>query len=304
MRVIYRGDLDGVVCAVILKEVGLCDDVKIAHPRDIQESKVDITSNDIICNLPYHKGCYMWFDHHSSEFDKPNFPSEFNGLVSEAPSAAGLVYKYFLSDFPELKKYEKLVYETDLIDSANLTLDQVKNPKGTFLLGFLLDSRTGLGYHKDFKISNFDWVNRVIDWLTKFSVQEVLNLPDSLERTVRYQEMQEEGERFYQKNSKLDGSVIVTDIRGKIIPPANRFLIYSLPELEKGNISVRLANGKEGEFNTISVAHSIFTKTSKVHAVKLCRLYSGGGHRGAGTCQPSIEDTDKNFKEIIDACKD
>ena len=304
MRVLYRGDLDGVVCAVILKEVGLCDDVKIAHPRDIQESRVDITSNDIICNLPYHKGCYMWFDHHSSEFNKSNFPSEFNGLVSEAPSAAGLVYKYFLSDFPELKKYEKLVYETDLIDSANLTLDQVKNPKGTFLLGFLLDSRTGLGYHKDFKISNFDWINRVIDWLTKFSVQEILDLPDSIERTVRYQEMYKEGERFYQKNSELDGNVIVTDIREKKNPPANRFLIYSLPELEKGNISVRLANGKEGEFNTISVAHSIFVKTSKVHSGKLCRQYGGGGHRGAGTCQPSIEDTDKNFKEIIDACKD
>ena len=304
MRVIYRGDLDGVVCAVILKEVGLCDDVKIAHPRDIQESKVDITSNDIICNLPYHKGCYMWFDHHSSEFDKPNFPSEFNGLVSEAPSAAGLVYKYFLSDFPELKKYEKLVYETDLIDSANLTLDQVKNPKGTFLLGFLLDSRTGLGYHKDFKISNFDWVNHVIDWLTKFSVQEVLNLPDSLERTVIYHKMQDSGENLYLKNSNLEGNVIVTDIREKKISPANRFLIYSLPELEKGNISVRLANGKEGEFNTISVAHSIFVKTSKVHSGKLCRQYGGGGHRGAGTCQPSIEDTDKIFKEIIDACKD
>ena len=89
MRVLYRGDLDGVVCAVILKEVGLCDDVKIAHPRDIQESRVDITSNDIICNLPYHKGCYMWFDHHSSEFDKSNFPIEFNGIVDVAPSAAG-----------------------------------------------------------------------------------------------------------------------------------------------------------------------------------------------------------------------
>jgi len=304
MRVLYRGDLDGVVCAVILKEVGLCDDVKIAHPRDIQESRVDITSNDIICNLPYHKGCYMWFDHHSSEFDKSNFPKEFIGIADVAPSAAGLVYKYFLSDFPELKKYERLVYETDLIDSANLTLDQVKNPEGTFLLGFLLDSRTGLGYHKDFKISNFDWINSVIDWLTKFSVQEILDLPDSIERTVRYQEMYKEGERFYQKNSELDGNVIVTDIRDKKNPLTNRFLIYSLPELEKGNISVRLANGKVGEFNTISVAHSIFVKTSKVHSGKLCRQYGGGGHSGAGTCQPSIEDTDKIFQEIIDACKD
>ena len=292
------------MCAVILKEVGLCDSVKIVHPKDIQEGIVNITGEDIICNLPYHPNCHMWFDHHSSEFDKSNFPKEFSGIVDVAPSAAGLVYKYFLPQFKELKKYEKLVNETDLIDSAQLTQEQVMNPEGTYLLGFLLDPRTGLGYYKDFKISNFDWFNRVIDWLTNFSVEDVLSMPDSLERIVRYQEMQDHGQRFYLKNSVLDRNVIITDIRGEKIPPANRFLIYLLPGLEKGNISVRLASGKGGEFNMISVAHSIFTKTSKVHAGKLCQKYGGGGHRGAGTCQSSIEDTDKIFKEIINACKD
>jgi len=304
MRVIYRGDLDGVVCAVILKEVGLCDSVKIVHPNDMQEGKVDITGEDIICNLPYHPNCHMWFDHHSSEFDKSNFPKEFNGIVDEAPSAAGLVFKYFLPDFGELKKYEELVYETDLIDSAQLTQEQVMNPEGTYLLGFLLDSRTGLGYHKDFRIKNFDWVNCVIDWLTQYSVPEVLDMPDSVERIAKYREMQDAGKRFYRNNSILDSNVIITDIRGKIIPPGNRFLIYSLSGLAKGNISVRLASGKKGEFNMISVAHSIFVKTSKVHVGKLCQQYGGGGHRRAGTCQPSIKDTERIFKEVIHACKD
>ena len=303
MRVIYRGDLDGVVCAVILKDVGLCDDVKIAHPKDMQEGKVDINSADIICNLPYHPKCHMWFDHHSSEFDKTNFPQKFTGIVEVAPSAAGLVYKYFLPDFPELIKYETLVHETDLIDSAQLTLDQIKNPQGTYLLGFLLDSRTGLGYHKDFRIGNFQWVNHVISWLTEKSVQEVLDIPDTKERIIKYHEMQETGEKFYLKNSNLTGDVIVTDIRGKQIPPANRFLIYTLPGLSKGNISVRLADGKKGKFNTISVAHSIFEKTSQVNVGKLCKKYGGGGHRRAGTCQPSLEDTDRIFQEIIDICK-
>ena len=31
----------------------------------------------------------MWFDHHSREFYKSNFPKEFNGIVDVAPSAAG-----------------------------------------------------------------------------------------------------------------------------------------------------------------------------------------------------------------------
>ena len=304
MRVIYRGDLDGVVCAVILKEVGLCDSAKIIHPKDIQDRKVEITGEDIICNLPYHPNCHMWFDHHSSEFDKPNFPKEFTGIAAVAPSAAGLVYKYFLPDFPELKKYEKLVYETDLIDSAQLTQEQVLNPEGTFLLGFLLDSRTGLGYYKDFRINNFNWVKRVIDWLTQYSVLEVLDMQDSVERIAKYREMQVKGEQFYLDNSILDRNVIITDVREKTIPPGNRFLIYSLPRLAKGNISVRITSGKKGEFNMISVGYSIFVKTSNIHVGKLCQKYGGGGHKRAGTCQPSIEDTERIFKEIIDACKD
>ncbi len=304
MRVIYRGNLDGVVCAVILKEVGLCDDVKIVHPTDLQEGRIDITGEDIICDLPYHPNCNMWFDHHSSELDKPNFPKEFTGVADVAPSAAGLVYKYFLPDFPELKKYEDLVYETDLIDSAQLTQEQVMNPEGTFLLGFLLDSRTGLGYYKDFRINNFIWVNRVIDWLTQHSVLDILDMEDSVERIAKYREMQIVAERFYLDNSILDRNVIITDIREKKIPPGNRFLIYSLAGLAKGNISVRLASGKNGEFNMISVGYSIFVKTSNVHVGKICQQYGGGGHKRAGTCQPSIEDTERIFKEIIHACKD
>jgi nanoRNase/pAp phosphatase (c-di-AMP/oligoRNAs hydrolase) len=54
----------------------------------------------------------------------------------------------------------------------------------------------------------------------------------------------------------------------------------------------------------ISVAYSIFVKTSNVHVGKLCQQYGGGGHKRAGTCQPSIDDTERIFKEIIHACKD
>ena len=180
MRVVYRGDLDGVICAVILKDIGLCDEVKIAHPKDMQTGKIQIKNDDIICNLPYHPNCNMWFDHHSSEFDRSNFPKKFKGIVDVAPSAAGLVYSYFLSEFPQLIKYESLVQETDLIDSAQLTLKQVMEPTGTYLLGFLLDSRTGLGYYKDFNLDNFDWIDHVITWLTQYSFDDVLNMADTL----------------------------------------------------------------------------------------------------------------------------
>ncbi|UCD36787.1 MAG: exopolyphosphatase [Fidelibacterota bacterium] len=304
MRAIYRGDLDGTVCTAILMDVGLVDEVIQAHPKDMQDKKVEVTDQDILCNLPYHPNCYMWFDHHSSEIDKADFPADFKGSVEVAPSAAGLVYKYFLPDHPELKRFERIVHETDLLDSANLTLEQVKNPQGTFLLGFLLDPRTGMGLSRDFRISNYQWGLQLPALITKHSIDEILAMPDTQERVQRYGEMQEAATEFYLAHSHLDGNVIVTDVRDLPIPPANRFLIYTLPGLETGNISVRIASGKKGEFNTISVAYSIFNRTSSVDCGELCKGYGGGGHASAATCQPSVDDSDRILKEIVEACKD
>ncbi|MFB0516946.1 MAG: exopolyphosphatase [Candidatus Neomarinimicrobiota bacterium] len=304
MRVVYRGDLDGTVCAAMLMYIGLCDDSLQAHPKNMQDRKVDVTDQDILCNLPYHPSCHMWFDHHSSELERKDFPADFKGAIEIAPSTAGLVYKYFLPEHPELKTFEQIVYETDRLDSADLTLEQVKNPTGAILLGFLLDPRTGLGLSRDFRISNFQWGSQLPELLTKHSIDEILALPDTRERTQRYNDMQTVAAEFYLANSRLDGNVIVTDVRGKSIPPANRFLIYTLPGLEKGNISVRIADGKKGEFNSIAVAHSIFNRTSTVDSGELCKKYGGGGHRGAATCQPSIEESDRILTEIIATCKE
>ena len=304
MRVIYRGDLDGSVCAAILMDVGLCDTLEQAHPKDMQEGKVDITSEDIICNLPYHPSCHMWFDHHSSEISRPDMPTDFTGLVDVAPSAANLVYKYFIEDYPELKKYEGLVHETDLVDSADLTLEQVANPQGTILLGLLLDPRTGLGLQRDMNISNFQWVSSVPELLTKHSVEEILAMQDTAERIARYNDMHNIASEFYSANSRMEENVIMTDVRGMDVPPANRFLIYTLPELSDGNISVRIADGKKGEFDTISVAHSIFNRTSNVDSGELCKSYGGGGHKGAATCQPNLEDSEGVLQGIIEACKE
>ena len=304
MKVIYRGDLDGTVCTALLLDAGLADESMQAHPQDMQDGKVDVTSSDILCNLPYHPDCHMWFDHHSSELAAENAPKEFKGVAAVAPSAAGLVYTYLLPDHPELKKYEKIVQDTDRLDSADLSISEVTDPQGTILLGYLLDPRTGLGHRHDFAISNFAWGSQMPRLLTRHSVDEILAMPDTSERIAEYNEMQQAAADFYTRHSRLDGNVIVTDVRGQQIPAANRFLIYTLPGLETGNISIRVADGKRGEFNTISVAHSIFVRTSQVDAGELCKQYGGGGHRGAANCQPSIADTKRVLAELIAACKE
>ena len=305
MRVIYRGDLDGTVCAAMLMEIGLVNEGMQAHPKDVQDGKVEVTNEDILCNLPFHENCYLWFDHHSSEMSRDEFDEQqYEGTVAIAPSTAGLVYKYYLADHPELSKFEQIVKDTDQVDSADLSMSQVMDPNGTILLGFLLDPRTGLGHSKKFSISNFQWGSQMPKLLTQHTVDEILAMPDTQERIDEYKDLQADAAKFYLAHSHLDGNVIVTDVRGKDILPANRFLIYTLDGLTEGNTSVRIADGKKGEFSTISVAHSIFNRTSKVDCGELCKQYGGGGHRGAANCQPSIADSDRVLAEIIAACKE
>ena len=155
MRVVYRGDFDGTVCAAMLLELGKCDELVQYHPQDVQNKKVEITDQDIICNLPYHPNCNMWFDHHSSEIGKIDFAAIFAGTARIAPSAARLVYEYYEQELAEMSKYVQLVAEADLVDGGYITVHQLTNPKGSTLLALLLDPRTGLGLIHDFAISNF-----------------------------------------------------------------------------------------------------------------------------------------------------
>ena len=60
-RLVTRSDFDGLVCAVLLNELDLIDDIKFVHPKDMQDGKVDITSRDITTNLPYVPGAFMAF---------------------------------------------------------------------------------------------------------------------------------------------------------------------------------------------------------------------------------------------------
>ncbi|UCD39186.1 MAG: exopolyphosphatase [Fidelibacterota bacterium] len=303
MRVIYRGDLDGTVCAAMLLELDLCDELVQVHPQDMQHGRVEVTNEDIICNLPYHQNCHMWFDHHTSELSRVDFPTDYDGIARISPSAARLVFEYFEAEHSVLQKYEELIYEIDLFDGGILNLEQVKNPQGPLMLAFLLDPRTALGFVHDFSISNFQWSTQIPELLTMYSVEEILDMPDTAERVSKYRESEESSAAFYAENSHLDGNVIVCDLRDKEIPVANRFLIYMLPEFVKGNISVRIADGKKREFNTISVGHSIFNRTSRVDAAKLCGEYGGGGHMTAAACQVSLEESDRILIQVIEACK-
>ena len=171
------------------------------------------------------------------------------------------------------------------------------------LLAFLLDPRTGLGLSHDFTVSNYQWSTQIPELLTMYTIDEILEMRDTRERVERYRLQENEALKFYSEVTTLESSVIACDTRGKDVPVANRFLMYTLPHLSRGNISVRISDGKKGEFHAISVGHNIFNRTSKVDASAICEKYGGGGHITAAGCQVSLEDSDRAYKEIIEACQ-
>ena len=171
-------------------------------------------------------------------------------------------------------------------------------------MAFLLDPRTGLGLHHDFAISNYAWSTAIPELLTMHTIDEILEMPDSQERITKFLHGEGKSRDFYAEHSYLDGNVIVTDVRGLQTPVGNRFIVYLLPKLEAGNISIRIADGKKGEFNSITVGHSLFVRTTEIDVGTLCQKFGGGGHVAAGACQVSIEDSDRVLAEIIAACKD
>ena len=98
MRLITRSDFDGIACAALLEEVGVINEIFYTHPKDLQDGKVKVMENDVLANVPYVPGCGMWFDHHSSEVERLDLKGKFKGACEMEPSAARVVYNYYLKD--------------------------------------------------------------------------------------------------------------------------------------------------------------------------------------------------------------
>ena len=300
MRLLTRSDFDGICCAVLLKELGLMDEMVYAHPKDLQDGKIPVTKDDILANVPYVPGCGLWFDHHSSELERLSLQGKYEGRSTNAPSAARVIYDYYGPE--KLARFEEMLRYVDKVDSAQLTEDEILNPAGWILLGFICDPRTGLGYHKNYRISNLAFMNDLVEHIRTRSIDEILALPDTQERIALYRENDLKGRAFLKERSRADGPVVVTDARGAAeIPPSNRFLIYSLfPET---NISIRLIDGRGKEFVAISVGYSILNRTATVDVGSLMLRYGGGGHKVVGTCQVPCDQADNVLNELVAACR-
>ena len=303
MRLVTRSDFDGLVCGALLKVLHIIDTWTFVHPKDIQDGNFEISSNDVLANVPYLDGCGMWFDHHSSEIKIKR--ADVPGKRALAPSCARVIFDYYNGN-EKLPHFKSLVEACDKVDSGNLTLEEIHNPTGGILLGFLMDPRTGLGRWRNFTISNYQLMEKLIDACRTMTTEEILALPDVKERIEVYFEQTEKFKDMVSKYTKVGGNVIITDLRGvDPIYSGNRFMIYSLyPEQ---NISAWIVSGKGGHGCSAAVGYSILNRTSNVDVGSLMLKYGGGGHKKVGTCQFSDEnmstDLMKMIKELVELSK-
>ncbi len=299
MRLLTRADFDGLGSAVLLKEVGLVDDIKFVHPKDIQDGKVEVSADDILANIPYVQGCGLWFDHHSSEEERKAY-GDFEGVSDpSAPSAANVIYNYYGGEkrFSDVH-FKSLVAAVDKADSADFAADEILNPKGWELLSFIMDPRTGLGRYQDYRISNFQLMMDMIDYCRTKSVEEILEIDDVKERANRYFEQDQLFKEMINANTTIRDKVIVFDLRNQEeIYTGNRFVLYSLyPEQ---NISIQVIWGLNKQNVVMTCGHSIINRTSTVDVGSLMLKYGGGGHQKVGTCQVPIDEADKILEELI-----
>ena len=294
MRLVTRGDLDGLTSAVIITMKESIEEIVLVHPQEITDKTVAITSNDILANLPYHPNAGLWFDHHLLTESNERPPTDFKGRYGLAPSAARLVYDYYRERHPNdeaLKRLALLVQETDRLDSAQLTPDDVEHPNDYILLGYTIDSRTGLGdFHTYFL--------HLVDWLKTMPISEVLQQPEVKERVERIRSDQEAFKHLLKRNSFTLNNVVVTDLREiERLPAGNRFLVYSL--FPDANVSLRVHWGPAHGSVIAAVGHSIFNRTCNTSVGELMSRFGGGGHRGAGTCILPVEKAADAIDEIL-----
>lgn len=284
MRVVTRPDFDGVVCAVLLMDALRIDPPVVwAQPSDMQHRRVDVRPGDIIANLPFHEKCSLWFDHHYS--NRPATPVK--GVFKLAPSAAGIIHDHYRSRLD--RDYAELVRQTDRIDSADLTLDEILHPQN---YPYVLLSMTIVG-HPD----EADYWDRLVDLLRTRSMSTVIDDPEVLRHCQQVLAANIAYEKALKDHTSMIGQVSVTDFRNlDPVPDGNRFLVYSLfPECV---VNVKIFHD-EDQLAGIKVGHSILNRGCNVNVGKMLAAFDGGGHPGAGACRVAREKAPAVLARIV-----
>jgi len=289
MRIVTRPDFDGVVCAVLLREVEpITEPIHWVQPGDMQKGRVDIRPGDIIANLPYQENCALWFDHHFS--NQPQ--THFKGAFRIAPSAARVVFEFYDGRFA--KDHTALVAMADKIDAADLTRDEVNFPEKNpcLLLSMTISSRDR---------ADVPYWNRLVDRLGTVDIKAVMADAEVRRRCRQVLSDNQTYARRLKEYTHLEQQVAITDFRPlSPAPEGNRFLPYAL--FPEAVVSVKIRYDDHDKDTVIaSVGHSIFNRKCRVNAGELLSRFEGGGHAGAASCSFHVSKAETYLPRIIAA---
>lgn len=299
-----RSNFDGLVSAALLKHLNLVDQITFVHPKDFQDGKIPVEKNSITACLSYKDGVYMAFDHHSSEGlriteEKENFIFE-----PAAPSCSRIIYEYFGGIDKFGSSWTDILNAVDVADCSTYIEKDILEPKDWVLLNYIMDARTGLGYHKIFKISNLSLMHKLVDLLEPKTIGKILQDSDVQERIKVYFEEEKEFKSQIKRCTKTENNIAILDLRDEpVIHAGNRFMIYSLfPEC---NVSISVFSGLNKQNTVMAVGKSIINKCCTIDIGQmLYRKYNGGGHSNAGTIQTDNDKADAILEELINELKE
>ncbi len=296
-RLITRSDFDGLVCAVLLNEMELIDEIKFVHPKDMQDGKIDVGPRDITTNLPFVAGVHLAFDHHLSEALR-NGKHRNHIIEVDAPSAARVVYNHYGAKEAFPRVTDEMMTAVDKADSAQYECADILEPSGWVLLNYLMDARTGLGRFRSFRISNYALMMDLIDYCRDHTIEQILQLPDVQERVELYLAHRTLAREQIVRCASVHGNLVVLDLRGEeTIYAANRFMVYAL--FPQCNISIHVMWGLQKQNTVLACGKSILDRSSKTNVGELMLAHGGGGHLAAGTCQIDNTAAEATLDELI-----
>ena len=302
-RLVTRSDFDGLVCALLFKELGMIDDIKFVHPKDMQDGTILISSSDITTNLPFVNGVHLAFDHHVSETERLDRLPDNYIIDPDAPSASRVVYNYYGGDERFGMVNADMMAAVDKSDSGQFDREDILHPQGWVLLNYIMDARTGLGRFKDFRVSNYQLMMELIDACRDHPIEDILAMPDVKERVDLYFAHDRLAREQIARCITVDGNLAILDLRDEeTIFTTNRFRIYALhPD---STISVHVVWGLH-QLNTVfAVGKSVLNRTSEINIGNLLLTYDGGGHANAGTCQVDNDDAERVLHDLRGLLRD
>lgn len=297
MRLVTRSDFDGLVCAVLLRAVGMIGPVTLAEPADAQAGRVAVDARVILANLPYIPGCHLAFDHHLSEALRVT-PSAKHVIRADAPSTARVIHEYFGGKLRFLTIPDDLLVAVDKADRGFYTRDEILRPTGWAQLAAILDPRSGIEQFGPFRLDHQALFEHLIDIAADEPIELILRRPEVAERIRLLSSHAEPFQFQLKRRARREGDCVVIDLREETtVFAGSRFTVYALnPE---SHWSLQISPPAAGRV-TLRLARSILRRDPNAVAIgPLMLRHGGGGHSGAGSCVVEAERVDQIVEALL-----